>query len=103
MELYHNRDKISEIQYEPILTQQELDFMLPFPIKIKNPDILKELQFMREQDMISEEFYQILLRTSIAHFMIGEVRVYPACYYNHCGSYHGRIGIQNLMKEQGVL
>lgn len=79
------------------MSQEEIDNILAQPIKVTDPEMLKELQFMRDQDMITSQFYEIIIRT----FDNDEV-IYPGCKEYFCDATNSREGIKNMMKDEEI-
>lgn len=77
------------------MSPQEIDHILKQPITVTDPEMLNELQFMKDQDMITPQFYEVLLRT-----LNNNTTDYPGCKDYFCDVVYGREGIQNRMKEK---
>lgn len=93
-------EKESDIESEQSIigqkmSQEEIDKILIQPIKITDQEILNELQFMRDEAMISEQFYEVLLRT-----FNNNINEYPGCKDYFCDAVYGRQAIQNKMKDK---
>lgn len=87
-----------EINFAPKMAQKDIDRILKQPIKVTDPTVLEELQFMRDQKMISEQFYEVLIRMTMPQ-KIGPYESYPGCYESFCDATYSREGIRNLMKD----
>lgn len=91
-----------EINFAPKMAQKDIDRILKQPIKVTDPTVLEELQFMRDQKMISEQFYEVLIRMTMPQ-KIGPHESYPGCYESFCDATYSREGIRNLMKDSNNL
>ena len=77
------------------LSPEETNLVLRKPIQVTDPEMLKELQFMKNEAMITEEFFEIILRT-----IDDDETFYPGCKEYFCDMVYGRESIQNKMKEK---
>ena len=75
------------------------------PILVTDPQVLKELEFMRYEKLITEKDYQIMLRReNIPSDQDKELRMqsYPSCFWPTCDVLNGRDMIQGMMKEKDI-
>ena len=87
------------IDFQPKMSQKDIDNILSQPVKVTDPEVIKELQFMRDEKMISDQFYEVLTRMPMPQ-KIGNSEVYPGCYESFCDAVNAREGIQQMMKEK---
>ena len=95
----NNSNQIIDLQ--PTMSQKDIDNILSQPVKVTDQEVIKELQFMRDENMISDQFYEVLTRMTMPQ-KIGNREVYPGCYESFCDAVNPREGIQNMMKEKGL-
>jgi hypothetical protein len=76
---------------------------LSLPIVVSDPQVLKELEFMRDEKIISTWDYEIMLRMENIPFVTGtgmDDQSYPTCFGSSCDTANTRLGIQNMMKDK---
>lgn len=88
-------NETEQLMFGQKMSQKEIDYILTQPITVDDPEILEELQFMKDEDMITEQFYEIIIRT-----IDNTETSYAFCYDNFCDAAYGREGIQNIMKDK---
>jgi hypothetical protein len=65
--------------------------------------VIKELQFMRDEGMITPEYYEKLIKRDDIPFMWGTElweQMYPTCDEPSCDAVFSRQGVQNMMKDK---
>ena len=75
------------------------------PIIVTDPEILKEIEFMRDDKLISTGDYEIMLRReNIPSDPEMEIRIqsYPSCFGPTCDVMYSRFMIQNMMEEKDM-
>ncbi len=93
------QNNINQVSEDVILTWD----ILSQDIKVTDPEVLKELQFMRDEEMLTEEDYQKYLRSDNMPIIWGSKmseQYYPSCLESYCDGLIGRIMIQNMIKER---
>lgn len=77
------------------------------PIKVTDTQILKELEFMKREGMITSDTYEKAIRMSVmpriwknSDGTISEI--YPSCFENSCDWVYTRETIQNMMKQNNI-
>lgn len=76
--------------------------ILSQPIKVTDPEVLKELQFMRDELDITPENYEKLIRMDnipLKWWSELDQQHYPLCPEPECDALTSRLSIQNDMKE----
>lgn len=73
-------------------------------IKVKDPDVLKELQFMRDEGIITKKDYEQYIRVEEMPTKWGNTEVYfPSCEKKgllECDQVYPREMIQNIMNDK---
>lgn len=93
------QNNINQVSQDVIVTG---DILLQ-DIKVTDSEVLKELQFMRDEEELTEEDYQKYLRSDnipIVWWSKMSEQYYPSCLEAHCDGLIGRIMIQNMIKER---
>lgn len=75
------------------MSQEELNTMLSGTIKVTDPEKLLELQYLREQGLISEQAYQVIIRLD------QNSADYFQCPASLCSSKIDRVSLQQQMKN----
>lgn len=73
-------------------------------IKVTDPEVLQELQFMRDENMITSASYEEFIRMDmpIKWWESLESQYYSSCPEPECDWLFSRKMIRNLMKDKGI-
>jgi hypothetical protein len=73
-------------------------------IKVTDPEVLQELQFMRDENMITSGSYEKFIRMDmpIKWWESLESQYYSSCTEPECDWLFSRKMIRNLMKDKGI-
>jgi len=84
------------------VVRDEITLDMSQPVKITDDQIIKELSFLRDMDMITSEDYQIMLRRDDIPSKDNDLEysVYPASLRKPSDIAYSRAMVQNLMKDK---